>query len=580
MKKITKTLNLKCLLFSFLAFYVLQLSAQQFTQYDTDNELNQKQKKFRNTESDGLAPSINYFETTWKTDNPGVSNSTSITIPTGTETYNYDVDWNNDGVYDETGITGAVTHDYGTAGTYTIRIRGTFPYMGFNNGGDKDKILSVNKWGNIAWTSMRGMFHGCSNIVFIATDVPDLSNVTDMGFMFADAVNFNSDVSNWDVSNITNMSRMFRNAASFNQDIGNWNVSNVTNMSFMFNNAAFFNQDLSGWDTSNVSDMGFMFNNASTFNQSFSGVWNTDNVNNLNSMFRGAISFNQNINDWNISNVTNISNMFNNATSYNQDMDNWDTSKVTNMEGVFKGANAFNGNISTWDLSNVTTIRDLFSSASSFNQSIGSWNVGNVTDMISVFENATAFNQDISTWDVANVTSFYRAFKGASTFNQSLSTWNIANAITLGEMLTGTAMNVPNYDALLVAWGQLPVNNNVVFGAPATQYCQGGEAARTKLIKINSWSISGDLGLGRCFILSRDDYDLNAVKIYPNPTSSILNIETAKQLKSITIYTVLGKVITKTTTSSIDVSNLKSGMYLLEIEDEEGNLTSKRFVKE
>ncbi len=63
------------------------------------------------------------FVTTWKTDNAGISNSTSITIPTTGTGYNYDVDWNNDGTFDEFGITGSATHDFGVAGTYTIRIQ-------------------------------------------------------------------------------------------------------------------------------------------------------------------------------------------------------------------------------------------------------------------------------------------------------------------------------------------------------------------------------------------------------------------------------------------------------------------------
>ncbi|MBK8194343.1 MAG: hypothetical protein IPK76_14435 [Lewinellaceae bacterium] len=69
------------------------------------------------------------FITTWKTDNPGASNSTSITIPTTGSGYNYEVDWDNDGVYDQSGITGNVTHDFGTAGTYTIRIRGVSAHL-------------------------------------------------------------------------------------------------------------------------------------------------------------------------------------------------------------------------------------------------------------------------------------------------------------------------------------------------------------------------------------------------------------------------------------------------------------------
>ncbi len=51
------------------------------------------------------------FVITIKTDNAGTSNATSFTLPTiSGQTYNYGVDWNNDGVVDQTGITGAVTH--------------------------------------------------------------------------------------------------------------------------------------------------------------------------------------------------------------------------------------------------------------------------------------------------------------------------------------------------------------------------------------------------------------------------------------------------------------------------------------
>ena len=38
------------------------------------------------------------------------------------------------------------------------------------------------------------------------------------------------EISNWDVSNVTNMEYMFVHASSFNQPLNKWNVSNVTNM--------------------------------------------------------------------------------------------------------------------------------------------------------------------------------------------------------------------------------------------------------------------------------------------------------------------------------------------------------------
>ena len=42
--------------------------------------------------------------------------------------------------------------------------------------------------------------------------------------------------------------------SAFNQDISNWDVSNVTDMGFMFNGAVEFNQDLSTWNCSNVTE--------------------------------------------------------------------------------------------------------------------------------------------------------------------------------------------------------------------------------------------------------------------------------------------------------------------------------------
>ncbi len=125
------------------------------------------------------------FVTTWKTDNAGTSNSTSISIPLAPSTaYNFGIDWNNDGVVDQTynAITPAtplqyVTHDYGTAGTYKVRISGTFPAIYFFGGGDKAKILEVNQWGTIAWKSMLDAFNGCANLHITATDAPNLSGV-------------------------------------------------------------------------------------------------------------------------------------------------------------------------------------------------------------------------------------------------------------------------------------------------------------------------------------------------------------------------------------------------------------------
>ena len=47
-------------------------------------------------------------------------------------------------------------------------------------------------------------------------------------------LDFNGDISSWDVSNVTDMSYMFYKCFNFNQDISNWDVSNVKTLNFIF----------------------------------------------------------------------------------------------------------------------------------------------------------------------------------------------------------------------------------------------------------------------------------------------------------------------------------------------------------
>ena len=87
----------------------------------------------------------------------------------------------------------------------------------------------------------------------------DVSNVTNMEYMFAYAREFNQPIGNWDVSNVINMRGMFGYTYEFNQPIGDWNVSAVTNMYGMFENSGMFNQDISQWNVKNVKSHAYMF---------------------------------------------------------------------------------------------------------------------------------------------------------------------------------------------------------------------------------------------------------------------------------------------------------------------------------
>ncbi|MCF6226241.1 MAG: BspA family leucine-rich repeat surface protein [Xanthomonadales bacterium] len=266
------------------------------------------------------------FVTTWKTDNPGRTNNSSVEILMSGGPY--DVDWNNDGVFDQFNLVGPITHDYGMAGTYTIRIRGSHSFIFFRAVGDNEKILSLDQWGTNSWVSMNLAFYQAINLKVLAVDIPDFSAVTDMSVMFMGALLANPDTSNWNTSAVTDMNLMFVNATSANPDTSGWDTSAAVSMSKMFQGAISANPDTSGWDTSAVVSMS--------------------------RMFQGATSANPDTSGWDTSSVINMSYMFQGATSANPDTSGWDTSSVADMAGMFAGATAFNRDIGSW---NVTSLR-------------------------------------------------------------------------------------------------------------------------------------------------------------------------------------------------------------------------------
>lgn len=102
----------------------------------------------------------------------------------------------------------------------------------------------------------------------------------------------------------------------------------------------------------------------------------------------------------------------------------------------------------------------------------------------------------------------------------------------------------------------------------------GPSGANSDIIGIDTFSVDRPL--------SSETFFKNNFSIYPNPVNNVLNVTMKNEINinSVSITDLNGRVIllSNSTNTSIDVSNLSSGVYFVSIETNEGKGTSK-FVK-
>ena len=512
----------------------------------------------------GLVPGCHtdHFVTTWET----ITANETITIPTHPyETYNYEVDWEGLGVFENKIFDGNASHTYPEPGIHTVRIKGMFPRIYFHNDlevlGQKDKILSVDQWGTNEWTSMNDAFWGCSKLEIVATDAPNLSSVTDLSGMFANAYKVNSPLSHWDVSTIENMRSMFYYALAFNQSLASWNVSNVDNMIAMldssnlsvenysatlvawsqleglqslvkfsagelrFSNCVQPERDIltvaNGWTILDsgpsiiCSESNFVMTwRTTTPNETITIPTHPDETYNYEVDWEGLGVFEEPTTTHTYSEPgdhtirirgTFPRIYFNDGPEKDkiQSIDQWGTNEWTSMENAFFGCS--NLQITATDapnLSNVTDLSEMFKGATSMNAaSLKDWDVSNVTDMSGLFSGASAFNQPLNTWDVSNVTDMTGLFSDASAFNQSLASWDVSNVTVMDEMLDNTALSTEHYSAILEAWSQLEgLQPGVILGAVGLRYSECVQPQKDILIAApNNWTITDGGLFAGCF---------------------------------------------------------------------------------
>ena len=495
------------------------------------------------------------FVMTIKTDNLsiGSTGSTSIKIPTIGSGYNYSVDWDSDGTYDQAGITGDATHDYLTTGTYSIRIRGDFPRIYFNYTGDILKIKDVVQWGNNPWTSMENAFAGAENMTVTANFAPNLSNLTSLQSMFSGALLANPVTTFWDVSNVTDMSFMFQEATSANPNVQNWDISNMISMDGMFEGVTLptldYDEMIIHFDSFSVTqilfdggDSQYCSRAAQLAHDHLDGTWNITDGGLDPSCSTLADDFVIKVDTAIVGSTSNTQFEINTTGSgynYNVDCDganpstNTATAQIGNytcnyaIPGVYTirisdnigdktGFPRIHGfgnldmhkiiNLKQWGTGVWSSMSVAFVNSS--NMVVTATDVpdfSNVTSLSSMFAGASLANPNVSNWNTSNIQNMEYMFQQAILAKPNMSSWDISSVTvphSMDLMLSGVTLPMALYDATLANFNSQVTANGIVFDGGNSSYCN--ISARDSLINTHGWSIT-DGGLdANCPTVSED----------------------------------------------------------------------------
>ena len=202
--------------------------------------------------------------------------------------------------------------------------------------------------------------------------------------------------------------------------------------------------------------------------------------------------------------------------------------------------------------SNIVTVNNVDTSV------IGTYTVTyNVSDA-----NGNAAEEVIRTVNVVDTTVPVITLLGEATVTLEVgSTYTDAGATASDNYdgdITDTIVIVNNVDSAVVGTYAVTYNISDANGNAAE------EVIRTVIIESS---------------LSIQDNTKNIVKVYPNPVKDKLFIQGLSSLANISVYNLLGKlVLSRTTSSEIDVNNLQSGIYIIKIKDQQREVI-KKFIK-
>jgi hypothetical protein len=388
------------------------------------------------------------------------SSSESIEIRSRT-TNNYDVDWGDSS--SDSGVTATTkTHTYAAAGTYTVKITGSFPqpHFGGMSATDRAKLVEMSNWGDVQYTLLFDTFEACSNMQYTATDYPDLSTATANTssmlrglFQDCDGITGAIDLTNWtnlECVGSFGLYQMFRGCHNIDSiNLSGWTLTHADNSMEVCYQVG----------TGTTNGCTFTLDNMTwTDNSTFKSFLEKTKINTVS------------VDNWVLDAVSSVvlTAMFKDSTCPNAtltvNLSSWsNTSQISKIDQTFWGSEITSINTTGWDTSSVTTLAYSFYQASDLTEIVGlsGWKGDSVTTMIQAFQDAqklsfATHNFDPTLWgaSLTNLTNLFSTFRNCSLLvggtPMNVTGWDTSSVTTMETAFYGTvfsgSINVSSWD--------------------------------------------------------------------------------------------------------------------------------------
>lgn len=156
-----------------------------------------------------------------------------------------------------------------------------------------------------------------------------------------------------------------------------------------------------------------------------------------------------------------------------------------------------------------------------------------------------------------------------------ISTVGAGTTIQIGTMTDNTdfstfaAVGTP-FTPSVGSHSTLAIPANVGHKYVAIRFIHGGGHGKVLVVDNVEW---------KQVTASNDKFDAYKVKIYPNPTTGMLFIDTDIDVKSIEVYNTAGQRIIKTNQKTINLENAANGLYIVNVYAADGTHASYKIIK-